>query len=176
MSPTDSRRRVAAGRRWLRSYINGCGSKVWKAPIHSSLQGKTFSEAAEWAYRTAGFVLIGTPPFLAIHFPPIFSLCVCAFVHACIHLFLRMSTHPFRRICLFIHPTIHPFTHPLTLPSIHISIQFFHTASLVIHCSPHHWYDVPQLWHVLSLAHLLATGSQATCAVLCSYIRCCGET
>ncbi|KAL3142086.1 hypothetical protein ABBQ32_004709 [Trebouxia sp. C0010 RCD-2024] len=59
VSPTDSRRRVAAGRRWLRSYINGCGSKVWKAPLHASLQGKTFSEAAEWAYRSAGFVLIG---------------------------------------------------------------------------------------------------------------------
>lgn len=59
VSPTDSRRRVAAGRRWLRSYINGCGNKVWKAALHASLKGKTFSEAAEWTYRTAGFVLIG---------------------------------------------------------------------------------------------------------------------
>ena len=59
VSPTDSKRRVAAGRRWLRSYINGCGNKVWRAPLHSSLKGRTFSEAAEWAYRSAGFVLIG---------------------------------------------------------------------------------------------------------------------
>lgn len=50
---------MAAGRRWLRSYINGCGNKVWRAALHDSLKGKTFSEAAEWTYRTAGFVLIG---------------------------------------------------------------------------------------------------------------------
>lgn len=59
VSPTDSRRRVAAGRRWLRAYINGCGHKVWRASLHASLTGKTFVEAAEWAYRSAGFVLIG---------------------------------------------------------------------------------------------------------------------
>ncbi len=59
VSPTDSRRRVAAGRRWLRAYINGCGNKVWRASLHASLTGKTFVEAAEWAYRSAGFVLIG---------------------------------------------------------------------------------------------------------------------
>ena len=59
VSPTDSRRRVAAGRRWLRGYINGCGHKVWRASLHASLTGKTFVEAAEWAYRSAGFVLIG---------------------------------------------------------------------------------------------------------------------
>jgi len=59
VSPTDSRRRVAAGRRWLRAYINGCGNKVWRASLHASLKGKTFVEAAEWAYRSAGFVLIG---------------------------------------------------------------------------------------------------------------------
>ncbi len=65
VSPTDSRRRVAAGRRWLRAYINGCGNKVWRASLHASLTGKTFVEAAEWAYRSAGFVLIGQCRFLA---------------------------------------------------------------------------------------------------------------
>ena len=92
VSPTDSRRRVAAGRRWLRSYINGCGSKVWKAPLHTSLQGKTFSEAAEWAYRTAGFVLIGQHRLLTI-IPAILQamhLSVCPFV--CAHLFVHSSS------------------------------------------------------------------------------------
>ena len=65
VSPTDSRRRVAAGRRWLRAYINGCGHKVWRASLHASLTGKTFVEAAEWAYRSAGFVLIGQCRFCA---------------------------------------------------------------------------------------------------------------
>ena len=69
VSPTDSRRRVAAGRRWLRSYINGCGYKVWRAPLHATLQGKTFSEAAEWSYRSAGFVLIGNS-LLIVHTVP----------------------------------------------------------------------------------------------------------
>ncbi|KAK9808990.1 hypothetical protein WJX72_007481 [[Myrmecia] bisecta] len=57
--PRDARRKTAAGRRWLRSYVNGCAYKICQAPLGPSLTGVSFVAAAEWLYRSSGFVLIG---------------------------------------------------------------------------------------------------------------------
>ena len=52
-------RRTAAGRRWLRAYLNGCAYKVFDAVLPPSLAGLRFSTACEWLARTHGTVLIG---------------------------------------------------------------------------------------------------------------------
>ena len=59
MLPEDNQPRTAAGRRWLRAYINGCAFKVFDAVLPRHLAGVPFCDAVEWLYRTSGFVLIG---------------------------------------------------------------------------------------------------------------------
>ncbi len=59
MLPEDNQPRTAAGRRWLRAYINGCAFKVFDAVLPRHLGGVPFCDAVEWLYRTSGFVLIG---------------------------------------------------------------------------------------------------------------------
>ena len=59
MLPEDNQPRTAAGRRWLRAYINGCGFKVFDATLPRHLAGVPFCNVVEWLYRTSGFVLIG---------------------------------------------------------------------------------------------------------------------
>ena len=61
--PEDNQPRTAAGRRWLRAYINGCGFKVFDATLPRHLAGVPFCNVVEWLYRTSGFVLIGKHPF-----------------------------------------------------------------------------------------------------------------
>ena len=53
------KRHTAAGRRWLRSYLNGCAFKLFDAPLPAHLAGLPFTAACEWLYRTSGCVLIG---------------------------------------------------------------------------------------------------------------------
>lgn len=60
MTPKDRQRRTAGGRRWLRNYLNGCAFKVFDSVLSPSLAKVPFAEAAEWLYRTSGFVLMGT--------------------------------------------------------------------------------------------------------------------
>ena len=55
----SERRHTAAGRRWLRSYLNGCAFKIFDAPLPGHLAGLPFTSACEWLYRTTGCVLIG---------------------------------------------------------------------------------------------------------------------
>ena len=55
------KRHTAAGRRWLRSYLNGCAFKLFDAPLPAHLAGLPFTAACEWLYRTSGCVLIGAP-------------------------------------------------------------------------------------------------------------------
>lgn len=62
MLPEDNQPRTAAGRRWLRAYINGCGFKVFDATLPRQLAGIPFCDVVEWLYRTSGFVLIGACP------------------------------------------------------------------------------------------------------------------
>lgn len=59
MTPKERQRRTAGGRRWLRNYLNGCAFKVFDSPLNPSLAKVPFAEAAEWLYRTSGFVLMG---------------------------------------------------------------------------------------------------------------------
>lgn len=59
--PREGQRRTAGGRRWLRAYLNGCAFKVFDSKLSRSLAKIPFAEAAEWLYRTSGFVLMGTP-------------------------------------------------------------------------------------------------------------------
>ena len=59
MLPEDNQPRTAAGRRWLRAYINGCAFKVFDAVLPRHLAGVPFCDAVEWLYRTSGLVLIG---------------------------------------------------------------------------------------------------------------------
>ena len=59
MLPEHNQPRTAAGRRWLRAYINGCAFKVFDAVLPRHLGGVPFCDAVEWLYRTSGFVLIG---------------------------------------------------------------------------------------------------------------------
>lgn len=58
--PAESRPRTAAGRRWLRAYLNGCAFKVFDAQLPRHLADVPFSDLVEWLYRTSNFVLIGT--------------------------------------------------------------------------------------------------------------------
>ncbi len=58
----SERRHTAAGRRWLRSYLNGCAFKIFDAPLPGHLAGLPFTSACEWLYRTTGCVLIGARP------------------------------------------------------------------------------------------------------------------
>ncbi|KAK9826205.1 hypothetical protein WJX81_007538 [Elliptochloris bilobata] len=53
------KRHTAAGRRWLRNYLNGCAFKIFEAPLPAHLAGLPFTAACEWMYRTSGCVLIG---------------------------------------------------------------------------------------------------------------------
>lgn len=62
--PREGQRRTAGGRRWLRAYLNGCAFKVFDSRLSASLAKVPFAEAAEWLYRTSGFVLMGTSRFL----------------------------------------------------------------------------------------------------------------
>ena len=55
----SEKRHTAAGRRWLRSYLNGCAFKIFDAPLPAHLAGLPFTAACEWLYRTAGCMLIG---------------------------------------------------------------------------------------------------------------------
>jgi hypothetical protein len=57
--PEDNQPHTAAGRRWLRAYINGCAFKVFDAVLPLHLVGVPFCNVVEWLYRTSGFVLIG---------------------------------------------------------------------------------------------------------------------
>lgn len=59
VTPKERQRRTAGGRRWLRNYLNGCAFKVFDSPLSPSLAKVPFAEAAEWLYRTSGFVLMG---------------------------------------------------------------------------------------------------------------------
>ena len=59
MLPEGNQPRTAAGRRWLRAYINGCGFKVFDATLPLHLADVPFCNVVEWLYRTSGFVLIG---------------------------------------------------------------------------------------------------------------------
>lgn len=59
MLPADSRPRTAAGRRWLRAYLNGCAFKVFDAQLPRHLANIPFGDLVEWLYRTSNFVLIG---------------------------------------------------------------------------------------------------------------------
>ncbi|BDA48910.1 probable potassium channel subfamily T member 2 at N-terminal half [Coccomyxa sp. Obi] len=51
--------RTAAGRRWLRAYLNGCAFKVFDTLLPEHLAGRPFCDLVEWLYRTSNFVLIG---------------------------------------------------------------------------------------------------------------------
>ena len=59
MPPLEARKPQAAGRRWLRSYFNGCAFKVFDVRLPSALADKSFLEVAEWMYRTSGLALLG---------------------------------------------------------------------------------------------------------------------
>ena len=59
VSPSASQRRTSAGRRWLRSYVNGCAFKVWRTALNPAMAGRPFVEGAEWLHRASGLVLIG---------------------------------------------------------------------------------------------------------------------
>ena len=62
MPPLEARKPLAAGRRWLRSYFNGCAFKVFDVRLPRTLVERTFLEVAEWLYRTSGLALLGAPP------------------------------------------------------------------------------------------------------------------
>lgn len=62
MLPEDNQPRTAAGRRWLRAYINGCAFKVFDTVLPLHLAGVPFCDVVEWLYRTSGFVLVGELP------------------------------------------------------------------------------------------------------------------
>ena len=62
MLPREAQPRTAAGRRWLRAYLNGCAWKVLDAPLPPHLASTPFVHLAEWLYRTSGFLLIGSGP------------------------------------------------------------------------------------------------------------------
>ncbi|EIE18822.1 hypothetical protein COCSUDRAFT_59753 [Coccomyxa subellipsoidea C-169] len=57
--PPEAQPQTAAGRRWLRAYLNGCAFKVFDTVLPEHLAGLPFCELVEWLYRTANFVLIG---------------------------------------------------------------------------------------------------------------------
>ncbi len=61
VSPSASQRRTSAGRRWLRSYVNGCAFKVWRTALNPAMAGRPFVEGAEWLHRASGLVLLGGP-------------------------------------------------------------------------------------------------------------------
>ena len=71
------KRHTAAGRRWLRSYLNGCAFKLFDAPLPAHLAGLPFTTACEWLYRTSGCVLIGAH-MLGMQYCAAWLLC-----HAC---------------------------------------------------------------------------------------------
>lgn len=62
MPAVEARKPTAAGRKWLRSYFNGCAFKVFDAPLPPSLTGRPFLPAAEWLFRSSGLALIGASP------------------------------------------------------------------------------------------------------------------
>lgn len=59
MPAVEARKPMAAGRKWLRSYFNGCAFKVFDAPVPSSLIKRNFLSVAEWLFRISGLALIG---------------------------------------------------------------------------------------------------------------------
>ena len=59
MPPLEARKPLAAGRRWLRSYFNGCAFKVFDTRVPPRLVQRTYLEIAEWLYRTSGLTLLG---------------------------------------------------------------------------------------------------------------------
>ena len=64
----SEKRTTAAGRRWLRSYLNGCAFKIFDAPLPEHLAGLPFASVCEWMYRTGRCVLIGKPCFTHVHY------------------------------------------------------------------------------------------------------------
>lgn len=62
MPAVEARKPMAAGRKWLRSYFNGCAYKVFDAPVPPSLIKRNFLSVAEWLFRIAGLALIGVNP------------------------------------------------------------------------------------------------------------------
>lgn len=79
MPAVEARKPMAAGRKWLRSYFNGCAFKVFDAALPPTLLHKPFLQAAEWLFRTANLALIGVAC-------PTYTCCtaVCA-VHQRLH-------------------------------------------------------------------------------------------
>ena len=59
MPAVEARKPAAAGRKWLRSYFNGCAFKVFDAALPAGLIRRPFLLVAEWLFRTSGLSLIG---------------------------------------------------------------------------------------------------------------------
>ena len=59
MPSLEARKPLAAGRRWLRSYFNGCAFKVFDTRVPPRLVNRTFLDVAEWLYRSSGLTLLG---------------------------------------------------------------------------------------------------------------------
>ena len=59
MSPPEAQASTLAGRKWLRSYVNGCAFQFWEVPVPQHLAGQRFIEVAAWLYWTSGYVLTG---------------------------------------------------------------------------------------------------------------------
>ena len=74
MPAVEARKPMAAGRKWLRSYFNGCAFKVFDAAMPPGLIHRPFLLVAEWLFRSSGLALIGTAPRglprTAPHCPP----------------------------------------------------------------------------------------------------------